>query len=39
MTQDKTHMDVITQLLKNDVLVVSTGCGAIAAGKYGYLKG
>ena len=39
MTQDRTHMDVITALLKNDVLVVSTGCGAIAAGKYGYLKG
>ena len=39
MTQDKTHMDVVTALLKNDVLVVSTGCGAIAAGKYGYLKG
>jgi carbon-monoxide dehydrogenase catalytic subunit len=32
-------MDVITELLKNDILVVSTGCGAIAAGKYGYLRG
>jgi carbon-monoxide dehydrogenase catalytic subunit len=39
MTQDKAHMDVITELLKNDVLVVSTGCGALAAGKYGYLRG
>jgi carbon-monoxide dehydrogenase catalytic subunit len=39
LTQDKVHMDVITELLKNDVLVVSTGCGAIAAGKYGYLLG
>jgi carbon-monoxide dehydrogenase catalytic subunit len=39
LTQDKAHMDVITELLKNDVLVVSTGCGAIAAGKYGYLRG
>ena len=39
ITQDKVHMDVITELLKNDVLVVSTGCGAIAAGKYGYLRG
>jgi carbon-monoxide dehydrogenase catalytic subunit len=38
-TQDKAHMDVITELLKNDVLVVTTGCGAIAAGKYGYLLG
>jgi carbon-monoxide dehydrogenase catalytic subunit len=39
LTQDSVHMDVITELLKNDVLVVSTGCGAIAAGKYGYLRG
>lgn len=38
-THDKVHMDVVTELLKNDVLVVSTGCGAIAAAKYGYLKG
>jgi len=38
-THDKAHMDVVTELLKNDVLVVSTGCGAIAAGKFGYLKG
>jgi len=38
-TQDKVHMDVITELLKNDVLVVATGCGAIAAGKYGFLRG
>jgi carbon-monoxide dehydrogenase catalytic subunit len=39
LTQDKVHMEVITELLKNDVLVVATGCGAIAAGKYGYLLG
>ncbi len=26
-THDKVHMDVVTELLKNDVLVVSTGCG------------
>lgn len=39
VTQDKAHMAVITELLKNDVLVVSTGCGALAAGKYGYLLG
>ena len=32
-------MEVITELLKNDVLVVATGCGALAAGKYGYLLG
>ncbi|MEA3335765.1 MAG: anaerobic carbon-monoxide dehydrogenase catalytic subunit [Chloroflexota bacterium] len=39
MTQDKGHMDITTELLKNDVLVVQTGCGAIAAAKYGYLLG
>jgi carbon-monoxide dehydrogenase catalytic subunit len=38
-TQDQVHMDIITELLKNDVLGVSTGCGAIAAGKYGFLLG
>jgi len=39
VTQDAVHMEVISELLKNDVLVVSTGCGAIAAGKYGYMRG
>ena len=39
VTQDKAHMDIISELLKNDVLVVTTGCGAIAAAKYGYLLG
>jgi carbon-monoxide dehydrogenase catalytic subunit len=38
-TQDKEHLEIISELLKNDVLVVSTGCGAIAAGKYGFLRG
>jgi carbon-monoxide dehydrogenase catalytic subunit len=38
-TQDKAHIDVISELLKNDVLVVTTGCGAIAAAKYGYMLG
>ena len=37
VTQDQSHMDITTELLKNDVLVVQTGCGAIAAAKYGYL--
>ncbi len=30
-------MQIVKELIKNDVLVVMTGCGAIAAGKYGYL--
>ncbi|MBM4283692.1 MAG: anaerobic carbon-monoxide dehydrogenase catalytic subunit [Deltaproteobacteria bacterium] len=36
-TQDSSHMTVITELLKNDVIVLSTGCAAMAAGKYGLL--
>jgi len=36
-TQDKSHEWLVRELLKRDVLVVQTGCGALAAGKYGYL--
>lgn len=39
VTQDYTHDYLVRELLKNDVLVVQTGCGAIASGKYGYLLG
>jgi carbon-monoxide dehydrogenase catalytic subunit len=38
-TQDKTHEYLVRELLKNDVLVVQTGCGALAAAKYGYSVG
>jgi len=38
-TQDATHEYLTRELLKNDVLIVETGCGAIASGKYGYLLG
>jgi carbon-monoxide dehydrogenase catalytic subunit len=38
-TQDKTHEFLVRELLKNDVLVVQTGCGALAAAKYGYSVG
>jgi len=38
-TQDKAHEFLVRELLKNDVLVVQTGCGAIAAAKYGYSVG
>lgn len=34
---DALHQDVVAELLKNDVLVVETGCGAIACAKAGYL--
>ncbi len=36
-TQDSSHLTVIKELLKNDVIVLSTGCAAMAAGKYGLL--
>ncbi|MEW6387823.1 MAG: anaerobic carbon-monoxide dehydrogenase catalytic subunit [Thermodesulfobacteriota bacterium] len=35
--QDSSHMTLIKELLKNDVIVLSTGCAAMAAGKYGLL--
>jgi len=34
---DQGIMKVIRELIKNDVLVVATGCGAISAGKHGFL--
>ena len=34
---DEGHLYIAKQLIKNDVLVVETGCSAIAAGKYGLL--
>ncbi len=38
-SQDYMHNTVVKELLKKDVLVVQTGCGAIAAGKLGLLLG
>ncbi len=37
VTQDEGHNYVVKELIKNDVLVVQTGCGAIANAKYGLL--
>ncbi|HJW89517.1 MAG TPA: anaerobic carbon-monoxide dehydrogenase catalytic subunit [Anaerolineales bacterium] len=37
--QDYLHTRVTQELLKNDVLVVETGCGAIASAKLGLLLG
>ena len=37
--QDYFHDYVVKEFLKNDVLVVETGCGAIASGKAGFLIG
>ncbi|MBI2252930.1 MAG: anaerobic carbon-monoxide dehydrogenase catalytic subunit [Armatimonadetes bacterium] len=36
--QDYGHLEMAKALLKNDVLVVETGCSAIACAKYGMLK-
>ena len=34
---DALHNYVVTEFIKNDVLVVETGCGAIASAKLGYM--
>ncbi|MCZ7543866.1 MAG: hypothetical protein M5R40_10165 [Anaerolineae bacterium] len=36
---DYLHIEVTREMLKQDVLVVQTGCGAIASAKVGYLLG
>ena len=37
VTQDSAFHYIVRELIKNDVLVVMTGCGALASGKYGFL--
>ena len=37
VTQDESFVKIILELIKNDVLVVTTGCGGHACGKYGML--
>lgn len=37
VTQDEGHSYIVRELIKNDVLVVQTGCGAHANAKYGLL--
>jgi carbon-monoxide dehydrogenase catalytic subunit len=39
VTHDALHQYLVTEFLKNDVLVVETGCGAIASAKQGYMLG
>ncbi|OFX30890.1 MAG: carbon-monoxide dehydrogenase catalytic subunit [Armatimonadetes bacterium RBG_16_67_12] len=36
--QDQHHLDLVYELLRQDVLVVQTGCSAIACGKAGLLQ-
>ncbi|MEJ5223638.1 MAG: anaerobic carbon-monoxide dehydrogenase catalytic subunit, partial [Anaerolineales bacterium] len=38
-SQDYLHTKVVKELLKNDVLIVQTGCGAIASAKLGLMLG
>jgi carbon-monoxide dehydrogenase catalytic subunit len=38
-TQDSIHEYLVRELLPKDILIVETGCGAIASGKSGYLLG
>ncbi len=37
-THDEAHDYIVRELIKNDVLVVMTGCGAIACGKFGLME-
>jgi carbon-monoxide dehydrogenase catalytic subunit len=37
VTHDNAHVAMIKELIKNDVLVISTGCGAMAAAKAGLM--
>ena len=39
VSHDEAHNHIVKEFLKNDVLVVQTGCGALANGKYGLLLG
>jgi carbon-monoxide dehydrogenase catalytic subunit len=35
---EKGHLEMVTELLKNDTLVVTTGCDAVTCGKHGLLR-
>jgi carbon-monoxide dehydrogenase catalytic subunit len=37
-THDSAHLAMIKELLKNDVIVLTTGCSAMTAGKFGLLS-
>jgi carbon-monoxide dehydrogenase catalytic subunit len=38
VTHDDPHLKMILELIGNDVIVLTTGCSAMAAGKYGLLS-
>jgi len=37
VTMDQSHVDLVQELIANDILVVQTGCSAIACAKAGFL--
>jgi carbon-monoxide dehydrogenase catalytic subunit len=37
-TQDENHIGVITEMVKNDVFVISTGCAAQSFARFGFLN-
>jgi carbon-monoxide dehydrogenase catalytic subunit len=39
VVHDEAHSEIVREFLKNDVLVVQTGCGALCNAKYGLLQG
>ncbi len=39
VVHDEAHFEIVKAFLKNDVLVVQTGCGALCNAKYGLLQG
>jgi carbon-monoxide dehydrogenase catalytic subunit len=39
VVHDEAHFEIVKEFLKNDILVVQTGCGALCNAKYGLLKG
>jgi carbon-monoxide dehydrogenase catalytic subunit len=39
VVHDEAHFGIVKEFLKNDVLVVQTGCGALCNAKYGLLQG
>jgi carbon-monoxide dehydrogenase catalytic subunit len=38
ITHDWAHLELVKELIKNDVIVLQTGCAALACGKAGLLK-
>jgi len=39
VVHDQSHFDLVKEFIANDYLVVQTGCGSLASGKYGLMLG